>query len=315
VRVRTPNRRPVPVADTKTVHVASFGQPIEIAVLDNDTDPNHDPLSVSSVSAVTGLLGGRARVASDGQHVIYRPGAASMLPGTASFRYTVVDGHGGLATATVTVAYGNQAPIAADDRATTPATGDRSVVVPVLANDRDPDGDRLSVAQREGPDHGTVKADGAGFRYTPEATFVGTDSFTYTASDAYGGSSTATVTITVVAPHSDLSLTEDHSGGSGEGVVVSEFTAGGIPAAREAIFTLTITGFDRWSRYEWKDGSDCADDPVGTTVTVTCIVTGNEESAFPFLRADFHPTDNWTIDAVLKPRDFTGASADLHRAG
>ena len=69
----------------------------------------------------------------------------------------------------------------------------------VLANDTDPDpGTTLSAQLVSTTSHGslTLNPDGS-FFYTPQANFVGTDAFTYTASDGETSSSTATVTITV----------------------------------------------------------------------------------------------------------------------
>ncbi len=72
-------------------------------------------------------------------------------------------------------------------------------VTQLLANDSDPDGDRLSVVGGTLPRFGTVTpdADGGGGVYTPRPGFVGSDSFSYTIGDGRGGSATATVTLTV----------------------------------------------------------------------------------------------------------------------
>ncbi len=72
----------------------------------------------------------------------------------------------------------------------------------VLANDTDPEGQTLTVGTprpQTAPSNGTVSlsADGS-FTYTPTAGFSGSDSFTYSVTDGFA-SSTATVTITVVA--------------------------------------------------------------------------------------------------------------------
>ena len=73
----------------------------------------------------------------------------------------------------------------------------------VLANDTDPDtADTLTAALKTKPLHGTValSADGP-VTYTPKSDFVGTDSFSYVASDAaHATSGPAKVTITVTAP-------------------------------------------------------------------------------------------------------------------
>jgi parallel beta-helix repeat protein len=93
----------------------------------------------------------------------------------------------------------NQPPDAVNDAATVAAGG--SVVVPVLANDSDTDGDALTVSLASGPANGTATVNANGtITYAPAAGFSGTDTFTYRVSDGKGGTDTATVTITVTAP-------------------------------------------------------------------------------------------------------------------
>jgi LPXTG-motif cell wall-anchored protein len=88
-------------------------------------------------------------------------------------------------------------PTALDDVATTIAG--TPVSVPVLANDSANGGGALNLSSVSAAAHGTAVIDGARIDYTPAAGFVGTDTFTYTASTPYG-SSTAAVTVTVTAP-------------------------------------------------------------------------------------------------------------------
>ncbi|MEM7132187.1 MAG: Ig-like domain-containing protein, partial [Chloroflexota bacterium] len=121
--------------------------------------------------------------------------------GDDSFTYQISDGRGGSDTAEViiTVTQGNRLPVANDDSASTANT---QVLQgsSVLANDSDPDGDELTIdtVPVSAPSHGTlvINPDGT-FRYTPNASFIGDDSFTYQISDGRGGSATAEVTITV----------------------------------------------------------------------------------------------------------------------
>jgi YVTN family beta-propeller protein len=90
------------------------------------------------------------------------------------------------------------APTAVDDVYATFEDTPLTIGAPgVLGNDSDLDGDVLTAMVVAGPSHGTVTlyADG-GFTYTPAASFTGTDSFTYRASDGQRASNTATVTIT-----------------------------------------------------------------------------------------------------------------------
>jgi hypothetical protein len=85
-----------------------------------------------------------------------------------------------------------------DDAITT--TQDIPVTTNVLANDRDSDGDALTVSDyvTARAQSGTVSCAGDGVcTYTPPTGFNGFDSFTYTADDGHGGSGTGTVTVTV----------------------------------------------------------------------------------------------------------------------
>jgi hypothetical protein len=69
----------------------------------------------------------------------------------------------------------------------------------LLSNDTDPEGDPLTATLVMGPSHGTVTLNNNGsFIYTPVSNYVGTDSFTYTASDGTNASSPAMVTITIL---------------------------------------------------------------------------------------------------------------------
>ena len=92
----------------------------------------------------------------------------------------------------------NRPPVAEDDNATTDE--DNSVVIAVVDNDSDPDGnlDPTTTTATSGPSNGSLVNNGDGsFTYTPNPDFHGTDSFTYEIADSAGETDTATVTITV----------------------------------------------------------------------------------------------------------------------
>ncbi|MBA3318535.1 MAG: Ig-like domain repeat protein, partial [Gemmatimonadales bacterium] len=92
-------------------------------------------------------------------------------------------------------------PTAVDDGFSATAGVELSVPAPgVLANDSDADGDPLSAQLLTGVANGVLalNADGS-FTYTPNATFVGTDSFTYQVT-AGAGIDSAMVTIVVSSP-------------------------------------------------------------------------------------------------------------------
>ena len=68
----------------------------------------------------------------------------------------------------------------------------------LLANDRDANGDSLTITQVSGPTKGTAALDGKGnVVFTPTAGATGDGGFTYTVSDGKGGTDTGRVSLTV----------------------------------------------------------------------------------------------------------------------
>ena len=109
----------------------------------------------------------------------------------------------------------NAAPTAADDNVGTSAG--EAVVLDVLANDTDPDGDALTIEAVTQPASGSVEVTSGGpnVTYTPDESFDGSDSFTYTVSDGLGGSDEATVVVSVngapVAQVDSVDVEEDEN--------------------------------------------------------------------------------------------------------
>lgn len=185
VRVNKP-----PVANDDSVS-ANEDNAATFDVLANDNDADGDALTVASI---TQPIHGSASINSDGS-ISYVP--HPNYSGRDSFSYTISDGRDtDSASVIVTVASTNDAPSAVDDSASTSKNG--AVVIAVLANDSDPDGDALRIDSVSRPANGTaaILADGS-IRYKPKGGFTGTDSFTYTISDGRGGVSTATVRVSV----------------------------------------------------------------------------------------------------------------------
>ena len=173
---------------------------IAIAVRANDSDPDGDFLSVTAVSQGTH---GSVAIDPISGNPVYTPSAN--FHGSDSFTYTISDGHGGSDTATVTVTVNsvNDAPLANDDSALTtkdtPLTLHLSDIV--TPNDTDIDGDSLVISGVSNSTHGTAVLNGNGsVTFTPEASFHGLATFNYTISDGHGGTDTATVSVTVLAP-------------------------------------------------------------------------------------------------------------------
>lgn len=166
---------------------------ILIDVLANDLDPDGDALVIS---AVAGGANGLAEIA--GGLIRYTPDAD--FNGTDSFTYSIADGAGGTdgpATVQVTVESANDLPVAGDDQATTDE--DVAVVIEVLGNDLDVDGDALSVIAANGGNGAVSIGSGGQLTYTPDADFNGSDSISYTIDDGNGGRDTAEIKVTVNA--------------------------------------------------------------------------------------------------------------------
>ncbi|MEP4859312.1 MAG: Hint domain-containing protein, partial [Alphaproteobacteria bacterium] len=111
--------------------------------------------------------------------------------------YTVDDGNGGTDTGTVNVTVNpvNDAPVANDDTAST--TGTDAVVIPVLENDTDVDGDVLSVADASSDDGTVTINDDGTITFEADDGFTGDATITYTVSDPDGLTDEGTVTVTV----------------------------------------------------------------------------------------------------------------------
>ncbi|MEP1535160.1 MAG: cadherin-like domain-containing protein [Paracoccaceae bacterium] len=89
----------------------------------------------------------------------------------------------------------NTAPDAMDDVATLFAND--TALIDVLANDSDADSDALTVTNVVGAVSGVAIVEANQVRFTPNVGFVGVETLTYTVSDGNGGTSTATIEVTI----------------------------------------------------------------------------------------------------------------------
>ncbi len=218
---------PIAVDDSLNTPV---GTPGSINVLANDTDPDHDPLTVTTPTPTAAH--GTVSCTAAGI-CTYTPAAGYVGPD--SFDYTITDGNGGFDTATVsvTVFQPNRPPVGNPDSYTTPQ--DTTLIVPaatgVLANDTDPDGNALTASKVGDPSHGAVvlNADGS-FAYTPVAGYSGPNSFTYQVSDGTVSVGPITVSIEVIPPvpaHLTLAKSVDNTGGGTAAATAWTLTASG----------------------------------------------------------------------------------------
>ncbi|MCK5804871.1 MAG: tandem-95 repeat protein, partial [Lentisphaeria bacterium] len=158
------------------------------------TVETHDPSGTTVTFTVTAT-----DMCDPNPNVTCTPTSGSQFPvGTTTVSCDATDVCGNtssLSNFAVTVTFVNHPPNAVNDSATTPE--DTAVMIAVLTNDSDPDGDPLSVTSITNPLHGTATIVGDEVRYTPDSGFSGTDSFTYTITDPYGATDSAQVNISV----------------------------------------------------------------------------------------------------------------------
>jgi filamentous hemagglutinin family protein len=131
----------------------------------------------------------------------------------------------------------NQPPIAITDNAI--ASVNLPLTINLLSNDSDPDGDVLKAIAVTQPSNGqaTLNPDGT-VTYTPNNSFTGTDSFTYTISDGKGGTAIATATVNV-PPNLDQATISEGT----ETAEASQTTNNSLLVTRSQDFTVdTVVG-------------------------------------------------------------------------
>jgi hypothetical protein len=207
---------------------------VVVRVLANDIDPDGDPIQITTVGAAAH---GTTSLNNNGAFITYTPDAG--FSGTDSFTYSIDDFRGGTATATVTITVSpgnnpvNNAPVATADTATG-QTG-TPIIVGVLLNDTDPDGDPLTVVSATAGTHGTTTVNsGLTVTYTSAPGFVGTDNFIYTIDDAHGHTTNGLVTVEVTAapPVNHLPIANADAAATLAGVpVVIDVLGGTTPGA------------------------------------------------------------------------------------
>lgn len=158
-------------------------------VLGNDIDPDSPSLAAEMRE---GPRQGSLSLAPDGSFR-YEPEPDTW--GTDGFTYAVIDGSGGVATAsvTLTVSAVNDPPRATAAAIEVPAGG----VVTATLDATDPDGDPLVFTIAVPPTRGTVVLAGNAATYSPEAGFAGADLFRYAVTDPGGLTDVSGIAISV----------------------------------------------------------------------------------------------------------------------
>lgn len=199
------NNMPSAVADTATFN--EDDGPRAINVLANDADAENSKLSIRAVNS-TNTIG---QVTFDGTSVAYSPGKKfdflkAGQQAQDEFEYTVSDSDGGMqvATVSITVIGGNDAPRAVKDVALYDED-DGANVLNLVANDSDPEQDPLTIdAIDTTGTSGKVTLNNGTVSYDPNGQFEALgagdsaiDSFAYSVVDGNGGRSSTRVEITV----------------------------------------------------------------------------------------------------------------------
>jgi hypothetical protein len=201
-----------PIAANNDSYTTPANTPVVLNPLNNDVSPLGDDLSITSINGTPIITGTTQTIPVSGGTVTVSPtGVITFTPttgtvGVVSFPYTIVDENGVTDTAVITIDVLNDAPVASPDIVSTiPNT---PVTLTPLSNDRDPNGDPLTITEINGtpvvvgtpiPVTGgtvTVNPDGS-VTFTPNPGFSGEVNIPYTISDGHGGTSSSVITITV----------------------------------------------------------------------------------------------------------------------
>ncbi len=195
---------PIATNDSYAVNEDTALTVVAPGVLGNDTGAG-----VLSAVLVNNVLHGTLQLMADGSF-IYMP--ALNFFGADSFTYKTSNGtlSSNVATVNIVVAPINDAPIAVNDAYGIVTGGTLTVAAKgVLANDIDPDGDVITAALVAAPTKGTLTLSANGsFVYVSTAGSIGTDTFTYQASDGLLLSNIATVTVNILANKAPVAVND-----------------------------------------------------------------------------------------------------------
>ncbi len=239
----TIDRPPVAVNDSNVdVEGATVTTTAATGEFSNDTDADGDALTVTNAGTYTGTFG-TLTLNADGSYsyVASKTAAIDGAPANSKptdvFVYTESDGHGGSASAVLSITI-DRPPVAVSDTNADleGATVTATAATGVLGNDTDPDGDTLTVTSTGNVVGSfgtlTLNADGS-YSYAANNTAAingaaagshPLDVFTYTESDGNGGTASATLSIQIDRP--PVALNDSNS--DVEGITIQTTAGTGV---------------------------------------------------------------------------------------
>ena len=196
--------------------------------------------------------------------------------------------------------YPNRAPVANADSATTQRG--MAVTIDVLANDTDADGDLLSITAITQPMNGTAATADNQITYTPQANYLGTDTFTYTISDGLVTTATGTVTVDVV--DTTLSALSISPGTLSPAFAKSTTRYTATVAYTASQLTITATATDSSNAtIQYLDGTDAAltDADMSTDGFQVPLAVGANEIKVQVTAQDMTTTRTYTLTVTRQP--------------
>ncbi len=163
----------------------------------------------------------------------------------------------------------NHAPIASADSGIIGSGA--SLLIDVLANDSDPDGDTLTLQSVGTPPNGSAAIESGKIRFIAQAGFVGQSVFNYSVVDELGATSIGTITVNVVA-NTAPSITANQTSVSGnEGTVISNSGTWSDPDTppNNVSLSASLGNVTKNADGTWVWNITALDQVSTTTVTIT----------------------------------------------
>ena len=195
----------------------------------------------------------------------------------------------------------------------------------LTANDTDPDptdGNWLSGVLVAGPAHGSVTMGARGaFTYTPKAGYVGSDSFTYAASDGLGQSAPATVNLTVNLANQAPTATIAQASLSATEQTPLDLKAAGLsisdPDAGSGVMTVTLSvGEGILTVSAGSSGATVTSSGTsavtitGTTAQIDALLGADPASTVSYADNTDTPSASTTLTLLVHDNGNTGGGGD-----